>query len=52
MLFKIKKFLLPTLLAVAKHISYEKFVDKVYNTFIKFSQDEIWGVRRVCIEKL
>jgi hypothetical protein len=52
MLFKIKKFLLPTLLAIAKHISYDKFVSNIYPYFIKFSADEIWGVRKVCLEKL
>lgn len=52
MLFKIKKFLLPTLLSVAKHISYDKFLQNVYHTFVKFTQDEIWGVRKVCLERL
>lgn len=52
MLFKIKKFLIPTLLAIAKHISYERFEDNIYLTFVKFCSDDIWGVRKVCIEKL
>ena len=52
MLFKIKKFLLPTLMAISVHIPYEMFEKHVYSTFIKFTQDEIWGVRKVCLEKL
>lgn len=52
MLFKIKKFLLPALLAAGKHIAYDKFLQNVYQTFVKFSSDEIWGVRKVCLEKL
>jgi hypothetical protein len=30
MLFKIKKFLLPALIAVSKHLDYEIFIEKVY----------------------
>ena len=52
MLFKIKKFLLPTLLAVSHQLPYEMFEKHVYSTFVKFTQDEIWGVRKVCLEKL
>lgn len=52
MLFKIKKFLLPTLIATAKHLQYDKFIAVVYNTFMRFAHDDIWGVRKVCLEKL
>lgn len=52
MLFKIKKFLIPTLLAVSKHINYDQFIHYVYDIFTKFTLDDIWGVRKVCIEKL
>ena len=53
MLFKIKKFLLPALIAISPHLSYDVFVEKVYNnTFKQFNADEIWGVRKVCIEHL
>ena len=52
MLFKIKKFLLPTLIAVSKHLQYERFVLVVYTTFMRFANDDIWGVRKVCLEKL
>ena len=52
MLFKIKKFLLPALIAISKHLEYNVFIDKVYNTFKTFNNDEIWGVRKVCIENL
>ena len=33
MLFKIKKFLLPALIAISKHLDYEVFMENVYNTF-------------------
>ena len=53
MLFKIKKFLLPALIAISPHLEYDIFVEKVYNsTFKIFNKDEIWGVRKVCIEHL
>jgi hypothetical protein len=52
MLFKIKKFLLPMLLASSKHLSYERFIVTVYSSFMKFSLDDIWGVRKVCLERL
>lgn len=51
-LFKIKKFLLPALIAISKHLDYQTFIDKVYATFKLFNCDEIWGTRKVCIEKL
>ena len=51
-LFKIKKFLLPALIAISKHLDYETFIEKVYGTFREFNTDEIWGTRKVCIEKL
>ena len=50
MLFKIKKYLLPALIATSKHIPYERFIATVYTTFMKFTLDEIWGVRKVCLE--
>lgn len=52
MLFKIKKFLLPALLAASKHIPYDLFLQDVYSLFMKFTKDDIWGVRKVCLEKL
>ena len=52
MLFKIKKFLIPCLLAISKLIPYERFIENVYSIFIKFTQDDIWGVKKVCVEKL
>lgn len=52
MLFKIKKFLLPTLLALSKHIPYDQFILNVYDLFISFTKDDIWGVRKLCVEKL
>lgn len=52
MLFKIKKFLLPALLAMSKHLTYDRFISTVYTIFMKFALDDIWGVRKVCLEKL
>ena len=52
MLFKIKKFLLPALIAISKHLNYDVFLEKVYGTFKTFNADEIWGVRKVCIENV
>ena len=52
MLFKIKKILLPMLLAASKHLTYDRFILTVYSTFMKFSLDDIWGVRKVCLERL
>ena len=49
-LFKIKKQILPCLLATAKHIDYMTFQQKVIGTYQKFARDPIWGVRRVAIE--
>ena len=44
---------MPALIAVSKHLSHEQFIEKVFNrTFTQFNNDEIWGVRRVCIENL
>lgn len=36
-LFKIKKQLLPCLLAIAKHIDYADFVSKILATYMQFS---------------
>lgn len=52
MLFKIKKFLLPTLLAASKHLSQSKFEGIIYQTFMRFALDDMWGVRKVCLERL
>jgi len=51
-LFKIKKQILPCLLAISKQIGYADFKGKVLSTYMAFSTDHIWGVRRVCIELL
>lgn len=53
MLFKIKKFMLPAMISISKHLDYDVFIDQVFkNTFSKFNKDDIWGVRKVCIENL
>ena len=51
-LFKIKKQMMPCLLAISKHIDYAEFQNKVLATYMTFASDSIWGVRRVCIELL
>ncbi len=51
-LFKVKKFMIPCMLALVKHIPYELFKEKFVTQFIKFNVDTIWGVRRVCIENM
>jgi len=33
-------------------LDYDVFVHKVFASFTKFKQEEIWGVRKVCIENL
>jgi len=52
MLFKIKKYLIPCLIAITKHIPYAQFIESVYSVFEQFCKDEIWGVRKVCVENL
>ena len=52
MLFKIKKFLLPALISISKHLDYATFITKVYQTFKTFTTDDIWGVRKVCVENM
>ena len=51
-LFKVKKQMLPCLLAIAKHVDYSVFQTKILKTYLKFAEDPIWGVRRVSIELL
>jgi hypothetical protein len=52
MLFKIKKFMLPALIAVSKVITYSRFIEVVFPLYISFTKDEIWGVKKVCIERM
>lgn len=52
MLFKIKKFLIPALIAISKHLDYKVFLENVYKVFFESSKDELWGVRKVCIENM
>ena len=49
-LFKIKKQMMPCLLAIAKHVDYLTFQQKIMGTYQEFNRDPIWGVRRVSIE--
>ena len=50
MLFKVKKTLLPCLLAVGNHIKYDAWLKHTFETFKAFTSDQIWGVRKVCLE--
>ena len=50
--FKIKRFLLPALISVSKQLDYNDFIENVYNLFKVFSADEVWGVRKACIEHM
>ena len=50
--FKIKRFLLPALISVSKQLDYKDFVENVYTLFKTFSSDEVWGVRKACIEHM
>ena len=44
---------MPALISISPHINYDDFTSKVYKeTFKSFNNDEIWGVRKVCIENL
>jgi hypothetical protein len=52
MLFKIKKFLIPTFIQISRHIPYDMFISSVFSQFMAFSSDDIWGVRKICVEKL
>lgn len=49
-LFKIKKQMMPCLLAIAKHVDYLTFQQTIMETYQEFNKDPIWGVRRVSIE--
>lgn len=51
-MFKIKKQLVPCMLAITKHIDYEVFLTRVAPVYFQFANDGIWGVRRVSIELL
>lgn len=52
MTFKIKKFLLPTLLAITPFLPQPVFMKEVYAIFVEFGEDEIWSVRKACFEKI
>ena len=50
-LFKVKKQMIPCMLALLEHLD-EQTQNKILDTFMTFTQDGIWGVRRVCMDKL
>ena len=39
-------------ISISKHLDYQTFIEKVFATFKEFNSDEVWGVRKVCIENL
>ena len=48
--FKIKRFLLPALISMTKHLDYEVFKTNVLPVFQSFVEDEIWGTRKAAID--
>lgn len=48
--FKIKRFLLPALISMTKHLDYDMFKSSVYPVFQTFVTDEIWGTRKAAID--
>lgn len=48
--FKIKRFLLPAMISISKHLEYEMFLTEVYSVYQTFITDEIWGVRKASID--
>ena len=51
-LFKIKKQMLPAMLAIKEHLDSAEWKKKILDTFMEYTQDGIWGVRRVCMDLL
>jgi len=51
-LFKVKRQLLPCLVAVGLQLEYDLFIKHTFDTFKVFSSDCIWGVRKICLEVL
>lgn len=39
-------------MSIAKHLDYSEVIRSVFGTFDSFSKDEVWGVRKVCLEHL
>jgi hypothetical protein len=52
MLFRIKKYLLPALISMGRHLDYNQAISSVYTTFTQFTKDSVWAVRKTAIEKL
>ena len=51
-LFRVKKQMLPCMLAISKHLDYADFDTQVLASYMRLAADAIWSVRRVCIELL
>ena len=51
MLFKVKKYFLPTYLACGAQLNYEEMTKEVFGLYLTFIKDEIWGIRKVAIER-
>ena len=43
--------MIPCMLALIEHLD-EQTQNKILDTYLEFTQDGIWGVRRVCMDKL
>ena len=50
-LFKIKKQMIPCMLALLDKLD-AKTQQQILNTYMSFTSDGIWGVRRVCMDRL
>jgi hypothetical protein len=40
------------LIAISEHLDYDSFTAKVFTVFTDYYNDEIWGIRKVCIENM
>ena len=49
--FKTRKYLLPCLLAISKHLTKDQVLKEVFSIFKKCCQpSEIWGLRKLCLQ--
>lgn len=40
------------MIAISEHLDYSSFTERVFTVFTEYYDDEIWGIRKVCIENL
>ena len=50
-MLRIKKFLVPALISASKHLKPVTVLSKVWTEFRALADDEMWAVRKVCIEQ-